>query len=378
MPESLMVDAQSSSSSNTAASPSSSNAAAQSAAPPIAGHGARTLPAVTVDTYNEELRDGQGFVGDRASRRAFNAIFDDWRERMREAGFDPFDEYGTREISKSKLDQVLKDGDPMAAGLVHSAVEEFAIELAAVVSRFMSVDSWRGTERIVIGGGMSATRVGALAMGRANVLLADAGIDLELTTIRHHPDKAGLIGAVYLAPSWVLAGHDAILAVDIGGTNIRAGVVKLNLKKKHELDKSEVWKSSIWRHANDQPMREEALSRLGDMLVELAGKAQKEGLKLAPFLGVGCPGAIDAQGTIAKGGQNLPGNWEGDQFNLPSRLQALLPPIEEHEIAVVMHNDAVVQGLSEVPQMRDVTHWGVLTIGTGLGNARFTNRTKGE
>jgi hypothetical protein len=24
--------------------------------------------------------------------------------------------------------------------------------------------------------------------------------------------------------------------------------------------------------------------------------------------------------------------------------------------------------------MRDVEHWGVLTIGTGLGNARFTNR----
>jgi hypothetical protein len=24
--------------------------------------------------------------------------------------------------------------------------------------------------------------------------------------------------------------------------------------------------------------------------------------------------------------------------------------------------------------MSDVKHWGVLTIGTGLGNARFTNR----
>jgi hypothetical protein len=26
--------------------------------------------------------------------------------------------------------------------------------------------------------------------------------------------------------------------------------------------------------------------------------------------------------------------------------------------------------------MQDVDHWGVLTIGTGLGNARFTNRKK--
>jgi hypothetical protein len=41
---------------------------------------------------------------------------------------------------------------------------------------------------------------------------------------------------------------------------------------------------------------------------------------------------------------------------------------------VVLHNDAVVQGLSEVPFMTDVAHWGVLTIGTGLGNARYTNR----
>jgi hypothetical protein len=41
-----------------------------------------------------------------------------------------------------------------------------------------------------------------------------------------------------------------------------------------------------------------------------------------------------------------------------------------------MHNDAVVQGLSEVPRMADVRHWGVLTIGTGLGNAAFTNREK--
>ena len=39
-----------------------------------------------------------------------------------------------------------------------------------------------------------------------------------------------------------------------------------------------------------------------------------------------------------------------------------------------MHNDAVVQGLSELPHMKDRAHWGVLTIGTGLGNAKFTNR----
>lgn len=68
------------------------------------------------------------------------------------------------------------------------------------------------------------------------------------------------------------------------------------------------------------------------------------------------------------------GDWEGDDFNLPERLRALLPKIDGHETFVVVQNDAVVHGLSEVPVMRDVKRWGILTIGTGLGNARFTNR----
>ena len=53
-----------------------------------------------------------------------------------------------------------------------------------------------------------------------------------------------------------------------------------------------------------------------------------------------------------------------------------IPAIGEHDTAVLMHNDGVAQGLSEVPFMQDVERWGVLTIGTGLGNARYTNRKK--
>ena len=61
---------------------------------------------------------------------------------------------------------------------------------------------------------------------------------------------------------------------------------------------------------------------------------------------------------------------------MPASLVEAIPRIGDHDAAVLMHNDAVVQGLSEVPFMQDVGHWGVLTIGTGLGNARFTNRRK--
>jgi len=340
---------------------------------PVLTHGGRVLPAVRIDGYNEELRDAEGFVGDRASGRAFRAILDDWRERLRGSGNDPFGDAATEDLSKSMLDKLLTGDDTIAAGLVHTVVEEFAAELATVVRRFLRLEVWRGTERIVVGGGLSESQIGRLAMGRAAVALAGEGIAIELKAITNHPDKAGLIGAVHLAPSWILAGHDAILAADIGGTNLRVGVVELNMKK-GDLSKAAVWKYSHWRHRDDGPGREEALQRLGAMLQELIEKATAEKLNLAPFVGVGCPGLIDDRGVILAGGQNLPGNWEGNGFNLAHDLVARLDRIQGNEPLVVIHNDAVVQGLSEVPRMKDVTRWGVFTIGTGLGNARFTNR----
>ena len=115
-----------------------------------------------------------------------------------------------------------------------------------------------------------------------------------------------------------------------------------------------------------------------DMLRAAIKRAGKRGLRLAPFIGIGCPGLIRADGSIEKGGQNLPGDWEHKSFNLPQLLREAIPVIDGHEVAVLMHNDAVLQGLSEVPFMRDVERWGVMTIGTGLGNARFSNRSAGE
>jgi hypothetical protein len=98
------------------------------------------------------------------------------------------------------------------------------------------------------------------------------------------------------------------------------------------------------------------------------------GSKLAPFIGIGCPGIITKEGAIDRGARNLPGNWEFSKFHLPAAIHELLPRIGEDDTAIVMHNDAVVQGLSKAPFMRDIERWGVLTIGTGLGNARITNR----
>ncbi|WP_439542980.1 ROK family protein [Hyphomicrobium sp.] len=344
--------------------------------PVITEHGAKTLPSVEVDSYNLEIRDEDGFVGDRASRGAFNAIMDEWREPLRKLGADPLGDEAIEDVSKKTLDALLADGDHEAAGLVHSAVEAFAQELTHVIHRFLKSASWRGTEAIVVGGGFRQSRVGELAVGRTAVLLKSAGTDVELHLIKNHPDEAGLIGAAHLMPSWTLEGFDGILAVDIGGTNIRTGLVELNLKKSSKLEKAEVWKSELWRHGDEKTKRDEAVERMTDMLKDLLKQAAKAKINLAPVIGVGCPGLINADGSIETGAQNLPGNWQSKGFNLPATIREAIPEIGKHETAVVMHNDAVVQGLSELPTMRTYKHWGALTIGTGLGNVRFTTRSK--
>src|SRR5205823_3393583 len=263
-------------------------------APSVATHGVSSLPEVEVDSYNLELKDDEGLLGDRANKGAFRVILERWRKPLRKAGSDPFGKESSEDISRKKLDALLTEGDPEAAGVVQGAIEDFAQELALVIRHFLKLKAWRDTERIVVGGGFRAGRVGELTIGRAAVILKSDKVAIDLVPIRNNPDEAGLIGAAHLAPRWMFEAHDAIIAVDIGGTNIRAGIVELNLKKASDLSKASVWKFELWRHADEKSVTRE---------------------------------------------------------------------------------EAVVQGLSEAPFMRDVPRWGVLTIGTGLGNGCFTNRT---
>lgn len=338
--------------------------------------GAATLSLVEVDTHSEELRDDRGFIGDRANRRAFDAVLEDWRDRVKLiVTEDPLGEKPGRQ-SKKKLDRAHRKGDSLTAGIMHTAIEEFAAELAAVTLRFLETDAWRDTERIVVGGGLSSSRVGEVIIGRASVLVKAAGKRVLMSPIRNHPDEAALIGAAHLVPPFMLRGTDALLAVDIGGSNIRAGLVELRFDVEPDLSLARVRKLSLWRYADEEvrPTRDQAVARIVSMLKDLMALAKDEKLRLAPIIGVACPGAIDKDGAILRGGQNLPGNWEDEGFNLGRELVTQISSIDGHEPLVIIHNDAVVQGLSEAPFMRDVDRWGVLTIGTGLGNARFTNR----
>src|SRR5438874_6317806 len=94
---------------------------------PLAAHGAAKLPSVDVDSYNVELKDDEGFIGDRASKGAFRALID--------------------------LDEIFARGDTEAAGLIHGAIADFSQEFALVIRRFLKLKEWKDTERLVIGGG---------------------------------------------------------------------------------------------------------------------------------------------------------------------------------------------------------------------------------
>jgi len=353
------------------------NGIAETRAPTLPTHGAKSLPRVEIESYSVQLDDEEGFLGDRASKGAFVEIVEDIRRRLRQAGEDPLGETPTEEIPRKKLGALLAKGEPEAAAVVQSAVEDFARQLYTVIRRFLRLRSWREVECIVVGGGFRGSRVGELAIGRAGILLKSDDVKVDLQLIHHDPDEAGLIGAAYLLPRWMVEGHDAMLAADVGGTNVRVGVVELNLGKHADLSRASVADIELWCHAQEKELkRDHAVDRMIKMFEKALSSAKKRKLRLAPVIGIGCPGVIEPDGSIARGAQNLPGNWESSKFNLPHCIREHLPQIGEHETLVVMHNDAVVQGLSELPHLEGREHWGILTIGTGLGNASFTRRSE--
>ncbi|ARP85463.1 ROK family protein [Bordetella genomosp. 9] len=339
-------------------------------------HGAMELPHVTINSYSLALRDGNGYVGDSASRSAFQAILDAWRTLFEALhGQDPFGGKPTEEISKKKLDELLAGKGPAAAA-IQSALEDYSEQLARVVRRFLRHDSWKGVKRIMIGGGLKQSEIGAKALKMAGRKLFHDDIHVQLHPLHHHSDEGGLIGWLHLMPEELAQRYRAILAVDLGGTNVRCGIVRM--PKNGDARKAKVVSAEKWSHARDRDAtrREHVVRGIAEMLQTQIDYAAREKIELAPWVGVACPGRIRQDGSISRGTQNLPGDWENPEFHLPAELCKRLPAIGGEETQVQLHNDAVVQGLSELPYLEDLRRWGVLTVGTGLGNASYTIRAK--
>src|SRR5919108_2183571 len=94
--------------------------------PVLTIHGGRHLPSVEVDSYNLEIRDDNGFVGDRIKKAAFRDFIDDLRKLLRKRSEDPLGDEPTEDLSKKTLDKLLAAGEPEAAGVVQGAIEDFA------------------------------------------------------------------------------------------------------------------------------------------------------------------------------------------------------------------------------------------------------------
>src|SRR5207247_5802222 len=156
----------------------------------ICKHGASRLPSVDVDSYNIELKDDEGFLGDRASKGAFRKILDSLRKPLKKNGEDPLGSKSAEAIGKSALDEALAGDDVGAAALVHGAIEEFAQELAYVTQRFLKTKAWADTERIMIGGGFRERRVGELAIARCDMILRAEEFKVDLVPIRLRADDS--------------------------------------------------------------------------------------------------------------------------------------------------------------------------------------------
>ena len=337
-------------------------------------HGSCQLSGVRVDGYSLEIEDEDGLVGDQASQTAFRALLADWRERMERAGRDPLGPTPSEEMSKDELDRIALSGDTEAARTVALAIHDFSERLAYVIGRLMRHPSWHGVQRIVVGGGFKESVIGRIAIRQTAARLhADGQPDalraLQMRPIHHGADDGGLAGGVQLLPPALRQAGGAMLAIDIGGTNVRCGIVAFGPGG----DDARVTEREKWRHA-DEEGEADLVEGIVDLLRQLIERAEQQGTALLPVLAVGCPGVVMPDGSIDRGAQNLPSDWRQASFHLPRRLQENIREIGGRPTQVVMHNDAVVQGLSELPFTRDVPKWAVLTIGTGLGNASFTNQ----
>jgi len=302
----------------------------------IARHGATRLPSVDVDSFNIELKDDDGFLGDRASKGAFREILDTLRKPLKKNGDDPLGSKSAEAIGKNALDEALVGDDIHASALVHGAIEQFAQELAYVTRRFSRPRP--GRYRTYRGGRRFSAEPGRRTRDRA---------------YRHHsqgrgfqgrpdPDslssrRSRLIGCLHLAPSWISKPMTAFLASISAAPTSAAAWSRLAEESAGSVEGVGL-ESELWRHADDEPTREGAVKRLVKMLKGLIAAADAEGLKLAPF--IGSLALASSRRRLDREGRAEPaGNWESSKFNLPASLVEAIPQIGDHDTAILMHND---------------------------------------
>ena len=148
--------------------------------PDLPVHGGARLPAVEVDSYNLEIKDDEGFLGDRATKGAFREILENWRKPLRKNGERSVRRGSQRRASAKKRSTACwpkASRKPPAWCKARSRSSPRSLRWSSAA--YLKLKAWRDTERIVIGGGFRASRVGELAIGRAGVILKAEDIDVS-------------------------------------------------------------------------------------------------------------------------------------------------------------------------------------------------------
>src|SRR5260370_2425994 len=98
----------------------------------IARHGATRLPSVIVDSFNIELKDDDGFLGDRASKGAFREILDTLRKPLKKNGGDPLGRKSADAIGKTAPDEALVGHALHPPALLHGPTQHFPQHLPSL------------------------------------------------------------------------------------------------------------------------------------------------------------------------------------------------------------------------------------------------------
>lgn len=146
----------------------------------------------------------------------------------------------------------------------------------------------------------------------------------------------------------------AVIGVDIGGTNIKAALVE---PRRQELLEVVRFKTLVDRGPDA------VLADLIAHLIKLSSQAEKNGFVLRG-VGVGCAGLIDLVSGIVITSPNLPG-WEN--FQLGKRLS------EELKIPAFIENDVncICYGEYWLGAARDLGDFLCIAPGTGVGGCLF-------
>jgi glucokinase len=149
--------------------------------------------------------------------------------------------------------------------------------------------------------------------------------------------------------------EELILAVDVGGTNVRVAAVNLEGGVLHK------WDFPTEASRGREGVMEHVLSSIRGVL----GRFPEEEFEVIGG-GFGIPGAIDLDRGIISESPNLPG-WE--DFDIRSRLQ------EGLRMPVFIENDANALALGEgwLGAARNARDFCCLTLGTGVGGAIVLN-----